>query len=306
MDEKQLLVAWLTKVYNKTEDEVKAIIYNAEGAVNEDAFDGLTTLDTARVARFNDEKKKYGVNQYARAKEEVLKAAESKFKEITGFSADAETFEDLVASFNADVSEKIKTKGKAPEDIKMHPDYIKLEKERIPKDQHEKLMQEYNEYKTKVDRERQFSTIKSKARQQLEALRPILPNNPQVKDNYLNIFLGAFEQYEYSDDGNGGVVIAKGGERLNDAHGNPVTLDSLTKQLAENYFEFQKQDPKAGAGNIQTQPGNPPAGDAVFKTKTEYNEMLKKAYEIQDPKERGQRLGSLIDKFKEVGKTLPD
>ena len=104
--EKEILIGYLTKVHNKTEDEVSALIYDADGVIVENAFDNVLALDTARVSSFKGKEKTMFNNGYAKAKEETAKEFQAKFREATGFDTDAETFEDLVTAYHADMTEK--------------------------------------------------------------------------------------------------------------------------------------------------------------------------------------------------------
>lgn len=51
---KELMVGFLTKAYNKTEDEINALIFNGD-EIKENALQSLIDLDALKVRKFKDE-----------------------------------------------------------------------------------------------------------------------------------------------------------------------------------------------------------------------------------------------------------
>ena len=303
-NEKELLIGYLTKVHNKTEDEVNAMIYDADGNIVESAFENVLQLDTARVSSFKGKEKTMFNNGYAKAKEETAKEFQAKFKEATGYETEAETFEDLVAAYHAEMTEK--SKGKKQEVtadfIRTHPEYLKLEKERVPKTEYERVVSEYEQYKKTTEYERTFGDIAARSISILEASDPYFPEGtPQVvKDNLKQVYVNAMKKYEWQSDGNGKYIALKDGTRIEDGHGNPLYLDDIAKQEVSNYFVPKKQPARSSANNQQTDPSGQQQNVGVFKTKSEYNKLMNEA------KTREERV-ALYNKFKEVnGNDLPE
>lgn len=302
--EKDLLIGYLTKVHNKTEDEVNALIYDADGNVVESAFDNVLQLDTARVASFKGKEKTMFNNGYAKAKEETAKEFQAKFKEATGYETEAETFEELVTAYHADMTEKSKGKKQevTAEFIRTHPEYLKLEKERVPKTDYEKVVSEFDQYKKQTEYERTFGDIERRAKSILAESDPFFPDGtPQiVKDNLSQVYVNSLKKYDWQPDGSGKYIALKDGARVEDGHGNPLYLDDIAKQEVGNYFVPRKQPARSSVNNTQTDPSNPAQQIGVFKTKSEYNKLMNEA------KTREERV-ALYSKFKEVnGNELPD
>jgi hypothetical protein len=301
--EKELLIGYLTKVHNKTEDEVNALIYDADGNIVENAFDNVLMLDSARVSTFKAKEKTMFDQGHKKGTAETAKDFQAKFREATGFETDAETFEELVALYQADVTEK--SKGKKQEItadfIRTHPEYLKLEKERVPKTEYEKVLSEYEQFKKSVEYDKTFSSISARASSILEESDPYFPDGtPQVvKDNLRQVYINAMRKYEWQSDGNGKYIAVKDGVRVEDGHGNPLMLDDIARAEVANYFVPKKQPARDSVSNKQADPSNQSQQIGVFKTKSEYNKLMNNA----TPQERV----ALLKKFKEVnGNELPE
>jgi hypothetical protein len=282
MDEKTLLLSILTKWYGKQESEVTDLIYNAEGALNDNAFENLGTLDAARVAKFKTEGSQMFKNGEAKATEQINKKAAKAIVEKLGLDTDSDVLDDVLEVAVTHVAEKTKTKTQplTDEAVKQHPLYLKLEKERVPKADHEKVVNEYATFKTGVENEKIYGAIDEQAIVSLKKMNPnfeMYKDAPQVLSNLEKSFKQSLREYEFKPDGNGGYLVLKNGERVNDAHGNPETIDNIVKSVAPNFFTFLKQKPKGGAGNEGGEPGGGDGGatNPNFKTSAEYTDYMK-------------------------------
>ena len=85
---KDLTLGVLTKMFNKTEDELGELIFDGE-EIKEGALDALLGLDAERISRIKkeasgDSTKKFD-DGYKKATKEVMGKFEADFKEKTGF-----------------------------------------------------------------------------------------------------------------------------------------------------------------------------------------------------------------------------
>lgn len=247
MEEKELLLQLATKLFNKTEEEVSQIIYDGE-KIKDDSFDTLLQMDTARVKRFKDESTIRFNDGYKKAQSEIMPEIEKKIRTEFEISEEA-TFDELIPK----VKEKIATGSKSKltdDEVKKHPVYLELEKNRIPKDVYEQKINEFETYKTGIERQNKMSKVREKALLFLDEFKPAFPDDENIKNNLKNVYLSEFEKfddYEISEDGS--IIAVKDGKRVEDAHGNPVPFKQLAKEKASGYFQFMVQTPKGGAGN---------------------------------------------------------
>lgn len=311
MDEKTLLIQALTKWFNKSEDEVTKMIYDTEGKVSESAFENISTMDAARVSKFSSEKETHFKNGEAKATERVNKQAAKLIKESLGIDTDSDVLTEVLDEAKNQIEAKTKKKVEplTDEAVKQHPLYIKLEKERVPKTEYEKVVAEFENHKATIEQEKVFSMIDEQALLKLKAMNPDFDrykDSPQVLNTLQTAFKTALREYSYKPDGNGGfIVLNKAGERVNDEHGNPVTIDHVVKQKAPDYFTFLKQPPKGSAGNDPN--GALPSGTTDFKTKTEYNAAMKSLMADNTP-EGIKKRNELMQKYQETIRAggLPD
>lgn len=241
----ELLLSFLTKVYNKTEDEVKGIIFNDKNEVNENAFETLSGLDTIRVKRLKSESTEKFNNGYSKGKEETASEFEKLLKETFSIN-DELPFAELLPK----VKELSTTKSKmSADDVKKHPEYLALETSRVPKAEHEKLQTEFETFKKGIERRVKIDKVKEKAILNLDTFNPDYPDVPQIKQNLVNVYLNSFDNFDDFEFAENSIIAIKDGKRVEDAHGNPVTFDKLCKETASGYFKFKVTDARSGAGN---------------------------------------------------------
>ena len=298
MTAEELFISFLTKVYNKTEDEVKPLIFDDKGEINADAFETLTGMDTARVTRLKGDSNGKFDDGYSKGKKETAEKIEKHFKESLGL--DIEGNYEAISEATKELMATSKAKGKdiTEDDIKKHPAYLKIEKEYVPKTEHEKLLQDYDNYKKNIDRKIKFDKAKKIAMNELETFRPdFTPYNdaPQIKQNLIQSYVSGIDSLDdiEFDDSDNIIAIVKGGKRVEDAHGNPMTFTKYNQERAGNYFKFLKQSEKGSAGNSND--GNTTKAQ-TFASKDEYTEAYSK---LNTPEEKQQFLkDNPMDKMK--------
>jgi hypothetical protein len=87
-------------------------------------------------------------------------------------------------------------------------------------------------------------------------MRPVLGENPAVAQTRKQDFARIFEAFDYEIVDND-IVVKKGEQRLEDAHGNRITFSQLVQDEAARRFDFLKQDPKGNGGNANNGPNQP-------------------------------------------------
>lgn len=286
MEANEVLNYFLTKAFNKTEDEVKALLFDGD-KLKDGAGDELIKLDQARVAKIKEASKvdgqTYFDNGFKKAQKETLTAFEKQFKEKTGYDSDLQGL-DLIMEWG-EKQKKIKV-----EDVKLHPDYLKLEK--TIKDKETDYMSQLENLKKGFDKEKQLTLIKDHAKKVLNsgAQTPVIPSSPVVAQNIENVFLSQLGNYDYQLQEDGNHIVIKDGKRVEDAHGNPITFETHVRNHAAAFYEFKKQEDKGNAGNK----GGGGFNFGVIKTKEDFNKAIAAA---KTPKERM----AIMDEAKKAG-----
>lgn len=269
MDFKELLIGVLTKVHNKTEEEITPLIFDDKGEVAEKAFDNILSLDTARVSKFKTDITKKFDDGYSKGKAETAGQIEKHFKEQ--FGIDGDNYEAISEALKEQLATS-KTKGKeiTDEDIKRHPFFLAYEKSAVPKQQYEKLQSDFDGFKNGVDRKMKLDRVKEKAMLHLDEFNPEYPDVPEIKANLTKVYLSDFEQYDdFNIEADGTIVAIKDGKRVEDEHGNPMKFSDLSKKHASGYFKFKKQGERQGTQNKNEQTTTGQFSIPAFQSKAE-------------------------------------
>ena len=258
MEAKDLLVGSLTKLYNKTEDEIAELIYTKaddsdELILKEDALNLVLDHDAKRVADIKQtaskpdkkslqEQFEQGVKKgYKEGKEELeaeLKAAASIESNAIG--------SDLVKEVVNAISE---CNLPSEEQIKTHSAYLELEKSSVPKTEFTRVSEEFETYKLNQDRLSKLKNVKDKVLTIFQELKPIVSENPVVAQTRLEDFLYKFDGYDYEHGDNGDFTILKDGKRVEDEHANAVKFPDFVRILASKNYDFAVSDDRGQAGN---------------------------------------------------------
>jgi hypothetical protein len=213
---------------------------------------------------------------YKAAKKEVLTDLETKAKEKFGVETDVTGLELIEAIVNAKAGDKSKM---TDDDVRKHPLFVNAEKEKKQalKDLKDDLEGKLTAKDKEFSRSKTITEVQGKAWGIVEGLKPVLPQNATVANTHKANFLKALEGYDYEIT-NGNIVISKDGTVQTDGHGNNLTFDELTKNTANNYFEFQNNNGGSNGGNNNQQHqgggNNYPAGVVKPKNITELAKIV--------------------------------
>ncbi|HCC71256.1 MAG TPA: hypothetical protein DEQ09_08920 [Bacteroidales bacterium] len=283
MDEKTILIGVLTKTLNKSEQEVTELLYQGEGEnieLRKTIMDDILALDSKRVANIKKNTpvdKERLDNEYKRGQKETL----DKFEKSVREKYSSESEKKGVELIDEIISSKQKASKLTDDEVKKHPLYVDLEKDRVTKDEHERVIKEYDDYKKKIERENKFVSIKERARLKLQEMKPIISDNALVAKTREEDFLRKFEIYDYQVDGDNILVLKSDGTRLEDGHGNPLPFNNLIENIAANNYDFPLQDKKGGTGGNVDGDGKP-LHITIPKTPEEYSQAIANAQNLDE------------------------
>lgn len=238
-------IYFATKLLNLTEDEVKQRYFDENDAVKENAADEVLGAISKKIADAKTESQQNFDKGFQKAEAKYKSAAEKAFAEKTGIElTEGRTLDEMIEEY----AERNRKKSLTDADIKTHPLYRDLEKSTVKVDEYNKLKSEHEQFIANFQRKSLLDQVKPKVWGIVSSMNPILEQNPKVADTRKNMFLSAFDAYDYQIDGDE-VIVMKDGNRIEDQFKNPLKFDEFVKSHAADYFEFNKQDPKGGAGN---------------------------------------------------------
>jgi len=215
-----------------------------------DVLTSLLASDSGRV-----EKIKSGVDTtpafqkgYDKAKSEVLTAKEKELREKYDIEDTKLKLDDLLVNIIAKNSDD----DLLPDDkVKTHPLYLALEKSKLQdietlEGTHAKALEDLQ--KTQ-EQDKVLGKVNSLVLGYFNELNPILSQDPVKAENARKDFVNKFSSYEYQAQEEGDPLIIKDGKRVEDAHGNPLSLKSLVTSAAESQYDFEVQKTKGAPGN---------------------------------------------------------
>ena len=296
MDEKTLLMGFLTKTLNMDETALTEVIYK-DDAVTDDSLTKLLAFDVDRVKKVKGDTKTLFDNGYKKAEKEVLEKLEAQIREEYALEATDLRGIDLVKEL---VTKKAAKSTVKDDEIKVHPLYLALEKKK--NEENKALKDEYDkkvsDLENGITRREKLFRVKDDAKRIFSGLNPVISENATVAANREKDFLSKFDAFEYELDEKGNHLIMNAGARMEDGHGNPVTFESFVKDQASLYYDFKKQEDRAGAGNNNND--DKPFTGAIPKDEAEY---LKAVSAETDPKKR---IEIQTAYYKSIGKQLPE
>lgn len=282
------LIAFAVKAYGMTEAEVTELLTEKSGddaVLRANANEVLLSLDAKKVHGLKEANKADLTSMhekgYNKAKAEVLSDFEKQFKDVTGFHADKKGL-DLVLAWGESIKKQV-----GGEDVKLNPEYLKLEKrlqnDFVPKEKHDRLVADFDEYKANEARARVLSRIKQDALRVFRGLNPILDEDLIVATNRESDFLEKLSSFDYEvGESETDHIVKRGEHRLETPNGYPIPFSDHIKQEAAKYFTFRKQEEKGNSGAGRgASTGSVSA--KMPKDKAEYLTMLANA---SDPSER--------------------
>jgi len=279
------LLSFLAKTLGKKESELAPTLFEKgeddklTETVREDALSDLLKLDAERVksVRESVDRKEIFDEAYAKARKEEAGKLERKLAKEFGVdkpSDDASLVDYARAIIEAKTEGTKEFDPKSEEAVKAHPVYIALEKSRASA-----IDEVRSEYETKISdiesgyaKSRTLDEVKSKAVSVFDSLNPILSKDASKASNQKALFAERFEGYEYTklDDGSYAVMNSEG-KRIEDAHGNAKTLETLVRETAESLYDFAENSDRSSPGNSGTTGGGT-GNIAVPKTDAEFED----------------------------------
>jgi hypothetical protein len=250
MKETEILVGALAKMLKKDETEVKGLVYNGEEVI-ETAIENVLNADAERIKRLQKEYETNGFNNgVKKATGEVLTDFEDKLRIKYGVKSDVKGI-DLVDFI---VQQNQKTAVNT-EDVRKHPAYLELERSTVHKDEYNKVIGEFENYKLNLERQKVMNKVQTKALDLLEKMNPVIEDNPVVAKRRKEMFLNEFSEYDYEFEGDYTMVL-KDGKRIQDRHGNPIGFDTYVREVAERNFVLSQQQYRQSSGNSNNKNGN--------------------------------------------------
>ena len=307
----KILLGYIAKQYSITEEQAAALLYQKaeEGdgldktKIKDDALTTLLSKDKDRVTALKEavDKTELFDQAYAKAKKEVTEATEKKLVKKYGVEDEKLKLDKLVDHIVTKQVEAATAEGELTDDkIKAHPTYLALERTKAEEIEtltasHASKIKEIQDGHSALET---VKTVKGKVLTYFDDLKPVLSKDGTKAANQRTVFANMFEDYEYQlQEGQTDPLVLKDGKRLEDEHGNPVTLKSLVSNTAQQYYDFAVQDPKDGPGNGQGEGGG--AGTTtVPKNQEELNTAIFNAksteerLQIADAYEASQETGT--------------
>lgn len=295
MNINEIMLAYLAKQLGITEDAAAELLYKPseedenKKVLREDALQTLLAKDQERVTAIKStavDKTQIYDEAYADAKKKVLGKAEKALAKKYGIEGEDFKLDTLVADIVTKQTEGLKGDGQLTEDaVKKHPTYLALERTR-----NEELENLKTEYETQVktiradyEKTETLSDVKSRVLTIFDDLKPILSKTAVKAAKQRSDFAERFANYEYQkkEGEEGYLVLDAKGKRVEDGHGNPISLDKLVEREASNFYDFMIQDPKGSAGN-----GSEGGGNGKITVPTSEDEYNMAIINATSPEER--------------------
>lgn len=276
---KDVLIGFLSKTLNMDADSVAEKLYKKsdDGKITEeanpDALKELLALDAERVKglKGDTDTKTAFDNGYKKAQKEVAERWEKDVKDTLGLKDSDKVGLDLL-------KEGISKITKAPledDKVKVHPLFLQLEK-RLSDEKKAVEMEwkaKLEEVEKGMQRKEVFSKVKGKGAEYFDGLKPVLPADMSKAAVLRQEFIDKVESYDWEVSGDDFIQM-KDGKRVEDPHGNPITLKTFVSTEAAKRFDFQKQDP-AGNGGNKNNPGDGGTKlEKIPKTQAERDAMI--------------------------------
>lgn len=264
MDVYKLLLAYYAKQHSITEEAAADLLFepSEDGETartpKKDALQSILASDQERIAKIKtaaaDTTEAYN-KAYADAKKDILPKIESKLAKKYGIEGDDFKLETLVEDIVAKQTEGLKGDPNTLDEktVKKHPAYLALERTR--NEEIENLTAEHKAAMEAKDagyaKTELLGTVVNLATPIFDGLKPILTGTAAKaavqRENFLN---GLKSKYDFQKQEDGSILITDlNGNRIEDGHGNTMSLKALVARDAATQFDFAVQDPKGGTGN---------------------------------------------------------
>lgn len=255
MTEAEVLIAGITKQYNKTEDEAKAIVYEYDEAgavkgIHPEALNRIYSLDEQRVASWKTRQSDTVTKAVNEAVGKTHGFYETKLK--TQFAIDSDLKgEELLT----EVENRMKVLASGDGKGKNSKEYLELEGKQAQlikqlADFDTKIKTDYVP-KSEVERASRLSEGDRYASQVVSSLNLLYDEDKTIQQNkmkYFNIELKSrFDDVRPSEDGKKYYVF-KDGQRVENASGHAVEYSEIIKEVALGFWPVIKQN-TTGNGN---------------------------------------------------------
>lgn len=260
MNIQDLLLKYIAKQYGISEEQAADLVLEKteedgeeKFSLKNDAFDLLLSKDKERIKTVKEssvDKTEIFNEAFNKAKVDVMSKAEKKIAKQYG--VEQAKFDELIKNIiTQKVSEASKSSEITDDKIKVHPLYLDLEKRMNGK--LEELTTQYDQkiqdIETSQKQKDVFRTVSDKILSYFDGLNPILSSDAAKASNQRLDFVKKFSDYSWQEQENGDPIAIKDGRRLEDGHGNVVSLKSLTENVASQFYDFKVQKDKQGPGN---------------------------------------------------------
>lgn len=184
-----------------------------------------------------DEKFKAGQRKKAEEFEKLLKEKFSVESELQG--------DELVDEIFAGVSSKPGDKAKelTPDDVKKHPEYVRMETDfkKQLKTEKETAQKSITELKAQYQGKEVFAKVAAKAIEIFEAMKPVLSDDPKKAAAQKQVLLDRLQGYQY-EEVEGKFIVSKDGKVVENTFGHKAEFEDLVKEIGETYFDFRKAE----------------------------------------------------------------
>ena len=253
MNERELLIALSTKLFNKTETELMPVLFDVDDkgevkGLKADADQQLYNLDALRVKGWKDRETEKLTKLAAEKTAAINAVHEARVKELFGISEPLQG-DDLYNKV-AEVYKAGSGDGKG----KTTKEYLELEgkyktTEQKLKEWEQKVATEYVP-KTEVERMGRLSQAESYANRVLSSLKLLKDENPIIQQNKVKYFTAElkqrFDDVQQTEDGK--LFPLKNGELITNMHNQSVELGEIVKEVALGFWNEEKQPPTGNGG----------------------------------------------------------
>ena len=257
-----ILLQYVSKQYGITEEAAAELLYQTSEdgketpTLKEGALQILLDRDKERVKGLKStevDKTAIYDQAFIEAKQKVLAKEEKKLAKKYGIEGEDFKLETLVEDIIARSLEGAKVTGAVTEDtVKKHPAYLALERAKTEEVNtlQAKHQAELDKIQTDYSRTQTLGEVKGKVLTIFDALKPVLSKDVTRAANQRALFAERFEAYSYEQQAdNTFLVLDANGKRVEDDHGNPISLEKLVERNASQFYDFAVQDPKGAPGN---------------------------------------------------------
>lgn len=238
----------LGKTLNMPDGEVSELLKKAEGENEKSVIDEILAKDRDRIDKFGTTKFQDG---YKKNKAEILNEYEAKLK--TKFEIDenlrGEELIERIATKQAGEHKGVTGKP-SEEQVKSSRWYIELEqsKQADLKKANDDFAQQLLLKDNQIQKEKTLEAVKKSALTTINNGEFVLPEQEAIKQNQINRLLSDLDGYDY-EEVNGNYFLMKDGKRETDEHGNAITVEKFTGNLAKGFWPVKVNNGGSNSGN---------------------------------------------------------